>query len=168
MATDGLVPIYTLTLPTYTSSVTISGIPSGFRDLRIVTYNVIDVATANMKFRYNNDSGANYTAIRYGFNYQPALYVDSYTGGNSIEDTRGYPTSSGGVMATIDIFDYAATDKHKISLSKHQGNPTINGQGLDIIAGRWASNAPITSITFSLSSGNFGQYATFNLFGIVG
>jgi hypothetical protein len=162
---NALVALATTTLATWNPTVTFSSIPQGYRDLRIVAYNVIDVTTANMKFRYNGDSGSNYSMVRFGFNYQPVTYSDGGTS-TAIEDTRGYPTSSGGVMATIDILDYSATDKHKVSLSRHQGNPTINGQGLDIIAGRWASTAAITSITFSLSSGNFGQYATFSLYGV--
>ena len=148
-----------------TSSVTFASISQAYRDLRVVTYNLITATNANMSLQFNGDTAANYSGVYYGFNYVPSVTTGTFTG-TSIVDSRGYPTSSGGCMATIDIFDYSATDKHKLAFMRSQGNPTINGQGLDIITGRWANTAAITSVTFSLSTGSFAAGATFYLYGV--
>lgn len=162
---DALVPLYSTTLASAASSVTISGIPSTYRDLRLVINATTNApGPDDVAIRFNSDSGSNYSTVRMAGTGSAA------TSSNS-SGTTGYigvaVNSSSSVLITTDVMDYSATDKQHTFLSRgNQGDGWVTGH-----AGRWANTAAITSITVTIPSGSTWNYqagSTFSIFGIVG
>jgi hypothetical protein len=161
-----MVPLANITLGSAASTVTFSSIPATYRDLRLVVAKTL-TAQANSYIRFNGDSGSNYTVVGVGFNWQPA--AGSFTDGptTSISDHWGYASTPQGSTTYMDILDYSATDKHKTALVRFNGMTTDGNWGMDQAAARWASTTAITSITMSLSSGQYAAGSTFSLFGVI-
>lgn len=152
---NALVPLASFTLTSNQSSVVFSGIPSnGFRDLRLVSTNVV-TGNGDITFRFNGDNGANYSRV-YMFGNGSGT-----SSGYNAESYWWYGLTSDAGAHTLDIFDYSATDRHKTVLARG----SIAGNGANATVGRWASTAAITSITINISA---GAGATFNLFGVIG
>lgn len=160
MAT-ALVGLATTTLASASATVTFSSISGAYRDLRIILHcshsadNEVD-----LNYRFNGDSGSNYTRVAMTGNGSSA---GSFATGpdTELQLLQGSTTLS---VATTDIMDYSATDKHKTVLAR--GNLT-SGR-VSAFAGRWASTAAITSISITpRSGGTFTTGSTFSLYGIV-
>ena len=157
MPTPTYTALATVTLGSAASSVTFSSIPATYRDL-IFTWEGTNTG-GGPGLRFNGDTGSNYSyVIMRGPTFSEAgtlsfglVYYIGYTSGN-----RG--------MATCQIMDYAATDKHKTVLVRHGGN---NVGEVNANADRWANTAAITSMTVVNPSGNFNSGSTFNLFGVI-
>jgi hypothetical protein len=156
MPTPTYTPLATVTLAGTASSVTFSSIPATYRDLVFVWEGTN--TGGGPALRFNGDTGSNYPyVIMKGPVFSEAgtlsfalVYYAAYTSGN-----RG--------MATCQIMDYSATDKHKTVLVRHDGN---NVNEVNANADRWANTAAITSITVVNPSANFSSGSTFNLYGI--
>jgi hypothetical protein len=152
----------TTTLASGSTTVTFSNIPSSYRDLRIVITASAD-NYANFWLAFNGDNGFNY-------NYRNA-YTTSSTGAVINTDNTSVPglQENGSFYTTktilsMDIFDYAQTNKHKSYLSRFDNADSVT----NMISGRWASTAAITSITFQVNSPRvFAATSTFSLYGIV-
>lgn len=83
-------------------------------------------------------------------------------------DFYGFTNTNLGQVATINIMDYSATDKHKTTLIRN-GKQGGSNDGVEAIAGRWANTAAITSLEiFSITGGGitFSAGSTFALYGI--
>ena len=159
---NAMVALANLTLSSAQATITFGSIPATYRDLRLVISNKMVNNGASCDLRVNNDSGSNYANI-----YVYALGSGGGTSGVATTsygyvDVLGSDTTSPSVF-TVDIMDYAATDKHKSILSRG-ANPT---NGVQMSAIRWASTSAITSITLSTGSGNYAAGSTFALYGIV-
>lgn len=156
---SALVPLANVTLGSSASSVSFSSITGIYRDLIIVTTAFNTAAGfADIWARYNGDSGTNYTRV-YMFGN------GSSTGSGTNSDTvnyLGYSSNVNDNIHTTHIFDYSATDKHKVNLVR--ANSASNSAGL--YAGRWASTAAITSITFGTNGTSFAAGSTFMLYGV--
>jgi hypothetical protein len=152
MALQSITPIATITLQQATSTVTFSGIPDTYRDL-VFTFNGSGAASQPIYFRFNNDFGANYPSIR--------MY-------NTAADAQTPPEIGFGntnLVATVQVFDYSVTDKHKTSLIRWG-----NADGTSYVmawATRWANTAKIHTININSASGNLAAGATFSLYGRV-
>lgn len=167
MATAAMVPIYSTTLSVATATVVIAAIPGDYKDLRLVISKTL-TAQANSFIQFNSDSGANYSDVGMGFNWQPTHLSSQVSGETKIADRWGYGSTPQGSTTYMEIFDYASTNKHKSSLVRFNGMTTDGQWGMDMNAARWASNSPITVITMTLSSGQYAAGSTFSLYGIVG
>lgn len=162
--------IATTTLSTATATITFSSIPATYKHLQLRCS--LQSSTANntdLQIRMNSDTGANYsrhsirgdgaTALADAFSHasQTLMWLD-----------RVVCTTSqifSGVV--IDLLDYANASKYKTM--RGFGGADRNGAGLiSLSSGSWQNTAAITTLTFTLSSGNFTQYSTIALYGIKG
>lgn len=161
MATDGLVALYSTTLTATATSVSIAGLPQGYRDLRIVvsgttTSNTVD----GLNFQLNNDIGANYTHV---------YATGDGSSASAASATIAYATV--GVIGTsqsvtvAELLDYKNTDKHTIIL----GRGNTPGWGTRMNAVRWANTAAVTSVLiYTEANLSFSTGTTVSVFGIVG
>jgi len=158
--------IATTTLAAATPSVVFGSLPQTYRDLKIVFSALGTSNDASVEMRFNGDSGSNYTQIYMlatnggasSGTYSPTLHY-FYIG-------QGLSTSSIYNPATVDLMDYSATDKHKTSLIRANGRQNDTNMSVSAMAGRWANTAAITSVTFTLTGGNFAAGTTVNLYGV--
>ena len=74
-------------------------------------------------------------------------------------------TDTGTSVATIQIMDYSATDKHKTQLVRY--GPRTDSQRTAALVRRWADNSAISSITFKDDSGaDLQSGTTISIYGI--
>ena len=157
--------IATTTLGSAQSSVTFSSISGSYTDLILVAIlGITNANTANVGFRFNSDTGNNFSATRlYGngstaasnrVSNQPFIY------GNELS----YPSGDIGENNYIlHIMNYSNSTTYKTTLSR--GNRA--SVGVDAIVGLWRSTAAITSVTVLLDpSDTYKVGSTFTLYGI--
>lgn len=151
-------PIATQTLGSAQSSVTFSSLGS-YTDLIVVLTPIRSASDTNTIFRFNGDSGNNYSAT--------AMYGDgssavSYRLTSYAFLTSGYTTTNQQTQI-VQIMNYANTTTNKTVLVRQSNT----GSAAQAIVGRWANTAAITSVVFSLENGtNFASGSTFTLWGI--
>jgi hypothetical protein len=151
-------PIATTTLGSAQASVTFSSLGS-YTDLIVVLTPMRVTSDTNTIFRFNGDSGNNYSATAmYGDGSSAASYrLTSYAFLSS-----GYTTANQQTQV-VQIMNYGNTTTHKTALVRQSNT----GSAAQAIVGRWANTAAITSIVFSLENGtNFATGSTFTLYGI--
>jgi hypothetical protein len=156
-----LTPIAWQSLSSTASSVTFSSIPGTYRDLYLVI-NASTTALAHIRFTANGDTATNYHGVN--------MYGDGSTAGSyaTASQTAGYVTTTAHAntgaptMATMNILDYSATDKHKTFMHR----TSKAALGADANVWRWASTAAITTLNFYPSAGSFEAGSTFALYGI--
>jgi hypothetical protein len=162
MALEQYASLNSVVLTNTASSVTFSSIPQEYRDVILMAQCKSVSSPTDAYILFNGDSGANYTRVRIsgtGSATSPGTvtgdtrgYIDSY----------GYVTASFGHGVTVQVMDYSATDKHKVYLSR-SNNST---DGVDVLSGRWASTAGISSITILVNTESFAAGSTFSLYGV--
>jgi hypothetical protein len=153
------------------ASVTFSNIPQIFAHLqvRVLARDSRSNSASNIEWRYNGDTGNNYTShVVYGNGGSTAAAVDLNLSTQSAIRIPGASASANifGV-GILDILDYTNTNKNKVSrtLSGHDQNG--DGQ-LYFTSGLWNNTAAITSITFVPTTANIVQHSSFALYGIKG
>jgi hypothetical protein len=163
--------ISTQVLSSSASTVTFSSIPQTFRHLQIRT--VVRGTAASefveMLMRFNGDSGANYSShVLRGTGSSVISQV------NANSDTRIRFSSFGnsapsGVFAqkVIDILDYSSSAKNTTSRAL-VGNNGSSIFRIDLVSGLWMNTASVTSVAFSLGSGDFGSGTRFSIYGLRG
>lgn len=154
------------------STIEFTAIPSTYTDLAVkltARSTVTGVSTIRMKL--NTDTGANYT------------YKQIQGAGS------GSPTSSGGAGASsssneIGLIDgsdsttstFSSTDlyfpNYASSVAKSWSVDSVEEENattayVRLTSGLWTGTAAINAITFTLPSGNFAQYSTASLYGIL-
>lgn len=148
------------TLASAANSVTFSGISGSYRDLRIVFSG--GIGSSNASFTINNDSSSTYlwtTLEGNGSAVSSAWNGDTF---GSMANNYILWFNTSGILMTMDILDYSATDKHKTVLSR--GNNTA--RAVNAVINRWPSTAAITSIRFNGNATNFTAGSTFALYGL--
>jgi hypothetical protein len=149
MALQSMTALANITLQSASSQVTFSSIPQNYRDLVLVFDGRITDTDRLACFRFNNDSGSNYTTV---YTANTASATRSTTAADFY-----YQASSNLSDGIIQIMDYSATDKHKTIISR-SNNPS---DYVFTYANRWANTAAITSITFLPMATNFTASSTF-------
>jgi hypothetical protein len=146
-----------IAVTTGTASVTISGIPSGYTGL-VIKYNEYSTSgsAANMLMQFNGDTGANYfyQQIHSGGTGTPLAFDGGALTTAAIGAVGANP---GGSAFVIDVPFYAQTVFK--SANSHGGQTATAALGTsstDEYTAFWNSTAPITSVTLTLSGGNFG------------
>ena len=147
-------PIQSQTLVSAASLVTFSSF-AGYTDL-ILTINGALTGSA-VKYIYFNGSNANLSCV-------------TYTGSGSAVANGYYATgyldvsnsSSNEFTNIVQIFSYTNARNKTYICNGNAGSTAV-----EIIAGRWASTAAITSLTIGTTSNNFGIGTTFSLYGIL-
>jgi len=160
-------PTYTLidstVLGSSASSVTFSSISQDYRDLVLVV-ELVSTNTSFAALRFNSDSGSNYSNVW--------MQGDGSTASSSSQTTtyiRGFSSAArtNPIMATFQIMDYSATDKHKSTLTRSL-DPGLSTPVDKTVAyaGRWASTSAITQIDVVAISNSYDVGSTFYLYGI--
>lgn len=150
--TAAWIPLAETTLSSSASSVTFSSIPATYRDL-VLVFNASIATDDYIGIQINSDTGSNYTIVR-AYNTTSNTFTGSYARIATGDMTQTH-------LTTIHIFDYSATNKHKTLLSRDNSSSYVA-----MHAGRWASTAAVSSVTFmNPSSYNFNVGSTFTLWG---
>jgi hypothetical protein len=156
-------PLANITLGSAAFGVTFGSIPQTYRDLVIVINGLGTSGNAAPVLRLNGDSGSNYSS--------------QYMEGNGSSTTAARATAtwmpSGGatagtttnpIVATVQLFDYSATNKHKILLQ----SSSASASGSNVAAGQWANTAAVSSVfVFTPAASSWATGTTFALYGIV-
>ena len=160
----------TVTLSATASSITFSGIPSGYKHLQIRALtrtnraDLVDYIFVN----FNGDSGSNYTRhfINGDGSTAASAASTSATTAQLIYAPGASQTSGVFGAAILDILDYANTNKYKTMRTLLGLDGNGNGQ-ITLNSNLWMSTSAINSITFIPIPGNsFVQYTQFALYGV--
>lgn len=157
-------PLYTTTLGSAASSVTINGFSSAYTDLVLVGVPKVTAATT-FAIRFNSDSASNYSeTIMYG----DGSSATSTRLSNQTEMRITYGATSRNTNTSnfiVNIMNYSNTTTYKTVLSRE--NAASDGTGA--IAGLWRKTPEaITSITIIPLSGGtiIDAGSTFSLYGV--
>lgn len=160
MALQSMTPLATITLQSSTSQVTFSNIPNTYRDLVLIVEGTSN-SPANAILYFNSDTTSSNYSNRY-------MNGDGSGSGRSGVDSNG--AYIGGIYGsnrsinTITIFDYSATNKHKVRI----GRLDVAGSTVGMVTGRWASNAAVNTIQFTTSALTMSQGTSLSLYGRIG
>lgn len=171
-----LIPIQTYTLSSTASSVTFSNIPQNYTDLKVVV-SARGTATStervsDITLRINNDSSASYSYRGLtGVPGSSSTSTFAFTGSSSFQ-YLGFGTSSDATANTFgstefNFVNYTSSVGKSISVdtvAENNSSTTL----LRFISGLWSpsTQAAISTLAFSLNSGNFDTGSTFTLYGI--
>lgn len=162
MATNTYVAIRTTVVPTATPSVTLdlTGI-TGYTDLRIVYNGTISATGMDIRWRFNGDTGSNYS-----FTY---LNGNGSTASSGRQSNTSYiasyaTTGTSGAPGTIlfDVMNYSNTTTYKTTLSRVSDAPVE----VNAYVGLWRSTSAITSVTIFPNANNITAGSTFTVYGI--
>ncbi len=161
----------TVILSTATSSITFSGIPTGYKHLQVRAIARSTDASGNVQ----GDFYVN--GINTGSNY---AFHHLETSGSGTVGSTGYPDSvtsywqrlpGAGSTANVfgvyifDFLDYSNTNKFKTF--RQLGGFDANGSGqIFMVSNLFKSTAPITSMTFYSNTGNLAANTHFALYGV--
>ena len=136
------------------SSVSISSIPSGYRQLRLVI-NSMQSTAGNFSFVFNGDTAANY-----GFNIIKGA-ATQYNDQNAITADQSTPTSALNACMIFDIFEYASSVQKNFAFYGGRGDSTNQfSAGFGI----WNNTAAMTAIRID-NSNNFTA-GSYTLYGV--
>ena len=149
------------TLASAASSVTFSDIPQTYTDLIIpVVIGNSANGTRDLQWKFNGDSGSNYSGI--------ALEGNGGTASSGRDTSFTYLRANGSANNTpstptiIHLMDYSNSTTYKTMLSRSNSTTWV----MITKAHLWRSTAAITSIVFTCESSNFVAGSTFKLYGI--
>ena len=164
MPTMTYTPLANVTLGSTASSVTFSSIPATYRDLILVITSKTATTPTDIRGRFNSDTGANYNRVAMATQSNSVVSF-SNTGLDSFYIWGTGDSAGAWGVATMNIMDYSATDKHKTILSR--GNALGGFAEVEAQATRWASTSAMTSILLFPATSSFAIGSTFNLFGVI-
>jgi hypothetical protein len=161
------------TLGRAAATVTFSGISSGYRDLilRSSTRGSQVNANTNMYIQFNND-----TSTLYSWTYLDATGTSASSGQISGDNQlRANKTTADNATAnTFSSYELylpsytVSQSKPILTMNAQENNTTANGDWyVDARANLYRSNTAISSVTFSLASGNFMIGSSFYLYGLL-
>lgn len=159
------VVIASQTLGSASATITFSGIPATYTDLRLVVIGADnDSAGYNIRFQFNNDTGNNYsfTDLRGDGSSASSLRVtnDNYIFAGSMPANNTIP-----FLATLDVFSYAgSTFKTALVTSSTDANGSGSTRRLVSL---WRSTSAITSIKLISNGGTYTAGTTATLYGIL-
>ncbi len=168
-------PLGEFTLASAQATITFSNIPQTYKHLQIRLSAREEGAASNaaqqMAFRFNGDSGDNYSLHRL-FGNGATVSSDSYT--SSITSIRVAGLSGGSTTANVfsggivDVLDYFNTNKRKTVRSLAGADLNDTNGFIFFSSGCWENTAAITSLTITATSGaNFAANSMFALYGVL-
>jgi hypothetical protein len=154
-------PLANITLGSATNSVTFSSISQSYKDLRLVISG--GIPSDNATFRLNGDA----SSVCRGVTMEGSGSASSSTTfSNSGLGYFGFGVilwyQSAGVVVTMDLLDYSATDKHKTILTR--GNNS--DRAANALALRWPTTTAVTSIRLDANGSNWSSGTSFALYGV--
>ena len=173
----------TVTLSATTSSITLAGIPSGYKHLQIrfmAQSNRGTFAIDDVRMRLNSDTASNYSAhILVGSGAAASAYAESSTTSILTGDRNvvtSVITNTFGV-GVIDISDYGSTTKAKTIRSLSGGDSNAVGASgyypsISLSSGAWYKNSSsvyeaVNTILLYPEYGTlFTQHSSFALYGV--
>jgi hypothetical protein len=155
------------------ASISFSSIPSTFKHLQVRAIGRTDRASLFGDFgklTFNSDSGANYSDHQLQGD-GASVVAGAASSANFIRINRfaaATATANAFGALTIDVLDYADTNKYKTL--RNLGGIDSNGSGdIFLISGNWRSTTAVNSLTITVGGGTlFNQYSQFALYGIKG
>ena len=153
------------TVPTGSSTVTLSSIPSTYKHLQLRIF-ANDGGGNHIIARFNSDTGTNYTRHRLSGDGTSAaasglISQDFLSIADNNASSNSYLTA-----AVYDIHDYASTTKYKTA--RGFSGYDANGSGyVALYSGLWLSTSAITSISVSMNS-TWSTGSVIALYGIKG
>ena len=160
------IPLYTTTLASAVSSVTISPISGAYTDLVLVASLTSAVDGAGLQFRFNGDAGSNYSntflegsgssATSNRQSNQTDIQLSFNVGNNSTN-----PSTS-----IISFMNYSNSTTNKTLLARWNSASGGTYPGTAATVGLWRNTAAITSIEVFMGSGNINAGSTFSLYGV--
>jgi hypothetical protein len=162
---SALTPLANITLGSTATTVTFSSIVGTYRDLRLVIQGR-GTSTPIVYVRFNSDSGSNYANVWLTGWPTSGIYPGQNSGVAHIlgNFNLAMGTTKPSIVA-LDVMDYQATDKQKTTLSKYGGTDD-SGFGVEMLSGRWANTAAITTLSVTASTGSFAIGTTMALYGV--
>ena len=157
-------PLATVTLGTATTQVTMSNIPTSYRDL-ILVINGSLASAGSYWIRLNGDTGSNYSFVTAQANHGGGIASGSGTSTIFEPWQPNNLITNGRFVNLFNFMDYSATDKHKSFLSRIGGQQS-DSQMVTMAAGRYASTSAINSIQTTATQ-NFNIGTTFSLYGVI-
>lgn len=157
MPTQTYTALITTTLDSDTGTLTISSIPSSYRDLiLVVNCKPTGTGAKDVGVQFNGDTGANYgRRILTGDGTTAA----TDTGSSLVVQKNDEDDYSIGVMQ---INDYSATNKHKPVLVRTNDADNL----VSMQVGRWKSTSAISSIAMFYYGANIASGSVISLYGI--
>jgi hypothetical protein len=155
-----------VTLSSAASSVTFSGIPSGYKHLQLRAMHTFDGNNRGAVITLNNDTGSNY-ARHYlsGDGATMAAGAGTSLSNISFYFRVGNAGTTQPEVEIIDILDYANTTKNKTI--KGLVGVDNNGSGeINLVSGLYLNRSPVSTITITSSAGNFNANSSFALYGV--
>lgn len=166
-----IIPISTVTVGSGgAANITFTNVPQTYTDLKVVLSTRSSRAaiqdTFNVLF---NSNASSYSYRRLYGDSSSAPGSDASSGDTSL--TTGYTQGGNGTANTFGnlelyIFNYASSNnKSVLSEGVSENNSTVSYLGL--VGSLWSNTAPITSITFTpTTGGTLQQYSSATLYGI--
>lgn len=160
-----------VTLSATASTVSFTGIPSGYKHLQIRMFAQTNRASglSDCQVQLNSDTGSNYSwHSLVGSGSAASVSAGTSTafmvlGSNSIPSSGAQTNIYNGLV--IDILDYANTNKYKTL--RGLGGEDANGSGyVSLNSGSWRSTSAITSLTIYPDTGSMNTYSSFALYGV--
>jgi hypothetical protein len=155
-------PIATQTLGTATTTITFSNIPQTYTDLVLVANAATPTGGVVAAYRFNGDSGNNYSATRFG-GTGSITFSDREANKNYIAGTLLSSAATPTGVYIAHIMNYANTTTYKTALTRNN-NPSAQ---VSMTAGLWRNTAAITSVSFGAEfTADVRVDSTFTLYGI--
>lgn len=150
-------PIATTAVTTNTHPVTFSSIPNTYTDLVVVISPLANAGNYDLSFRYNSDSGSNYSWSAIAFNADNSGAVQGTVGTNATFIPTNTNISTGNPYpAIIHIQDYANTTTFKTSISRISRETYANA----LTVGNWRNTSAINEISILLTGGGSTTFKT--------
>jgi hypothetical protein len=155
------VPIYTTTLTTTQSDITLTSF-SGYTDLVIVSSLKLTSGTNDMMMQFNGDTGSNYpnTFLRTD---GTTLDCVTTTSTKIFCDSYGAPDTTNEQINIVHLNGYSNATTYKQVLCQ-AGRAS---GGVDLVAGGWSNTAAITSIRVFVGSQTLDIGSKVTVFGIL-
>ena len=155
--------IQSTTLSSATATITFSSIPATYTDLRLVLAGTNDSGSAqSVKLRFNGDTASNYSDIY--FRGTGSSVVSSSDASRTFIDVNFAFGATIPTMTTLDMLSYAGATYKTVLITNLEDQ---NGSGrVELKVASWRSTSAITSIVFSLGTGNYNTGTIATLYGI--
>lgn len=153
--------IASTTLSSNQQEITFNSITSAYTDLRIVLVATSSTSVDFFRYRFNADTGTNYSSTDLIGNGSSALSQRN-TSSSAILVQNFYNTPP--TLFEIDVFSYAGST-NKTTLNSTSAD--LNGSGaVAKTVGLWRNTSAITSVTLRANT-NFASGTTATLYGIL-
>jgi hypothetical protein len=166
--------LWSTTLASGASSITISNIPTGYKHLQLRASVTSNRGGGNeqdyYRVRFNGDTGTNYSAhVLEGYVSGAGALATSSTaspytfiGGGGSAGTNVFGA------AIVDILDYANTNKNKTTRAISTIDTNSAASRIWLSSSLWRNTAAISSITIDSYYGatSISQYSSFELYGV--